>query len=389
MSAAGKGAGFELELSALFEQRGYEVRHNARMEGRSGAVHQVDVYASYGAPLHTSTVVVEAKDHRSNIDKDAVMKLAAIRDDLSAGHAVLAATSGFTPGALKTAAMDGNIDLWDGPKTAALLADARLPAERGPAALPLAVQAAVSPERARAWFESVAAKRSKGGFLGRGKIPEKVAAVRTVWHPYYDVEMDASVQAVEKTGWRSKETTTQTVRIRVAFDAVSGALVSAGPRGLSYRYAALAEIDGAQRALLRGLGAGQIEKRSAALPGVSAAKAGQMINDMAAKGLLVQTRARPAAYRAAGPYPRDPSVLGSIGGTREVSRADVGQAGGEPLEMGAVGDLACTYWSGVRVNSVERVYYPYYVATVERGGGARRSLCMDAATGARCRYFEG
>lgn len=262
-----KGTSLEAELSALFERGGYTVRHNAKMEGRSGAVHQIDVYATYDAPLHRSAVLIEAKNHRSNIDKDTVMKLASIRDDLSAGHAILATTSGFTPGALKTAALYGNMDLWDGRKTASLLGGIRSESEavaggRSASALPLAVQARVGMDEARTAFGEMVAKRARGGFMGRGKIAERMVAVDTVWRPYYDVDLDAEVRVVEKTGWRSREEAVHTVQARVTFDATTGAIVSVGAGGMSYDHAALAGLDGAQRSLLRAVGGGKFEKRS-------------------------------------------------------------------------------------------------------------------------------
>lgn len=393
MSTVEKGTGLEVELSALFEQNGYAVRHNARMEGRSGAVHQIDVYATYGAPLHKTSVLIEAKNYQSNIDKDTVMKLASIRDDLSAGHAVLATTSGFTPGALKTAAMYGNIDLWDGCKTASLLSGIRAEPEggsggRAASALPLAVQARVGKDEARSKFEAIVAKRSRGGFMGRGKVAEKVVAVDTVWHPYYDVDLDAEVRVAEKTGWRSKEEAVHEVQARVTFDAVTGAIAAVGAGGMSYDHAALAALDGAQRSLLQAVGAEKFEKRGVSVPGVGPAKAGQMINDMAAKGVLAQTDARPATYKAVHPYPKDPSSLGSVGGTHSMSRTDVGERGESSLDPGHVAEAAGTYWRGVHVKSIECIYYPYHVATVERDGGARRALWLDAVTGSRCPHFE-
>lgn len=393
MSTVEKGTSLEVELSALFEQNGYMVRHNAKMEGRSGAVHQIDVHATYETPLYKTTVLIEAKNHQSNIDKDTVMKLASIRDDLSAGHAILATTSGFTPGALKTAALYGNIDLWDGSRTASLLDGIRRRADDGPggrdaSALPLAVQARVGADEARAAFAEVVAKRAKGGFMGRGKVTESIVAVDTVWHPYYDVDLDAEVRIVEKTGWRSKEEAVHTVQARVTFDAATGAIASVGTGGISYDHAALATLDGAQRSLLRAVGGDKFEKRAVAVPGVGPGKVGQMINDMAAKGVLMQTDARPATYKAVHPYPGDPSSLGSVGGTHSVSRTDVGATGGERLDPGAVAEAAGTYWRGVRVKSIECIYYPYHVATVEREGGARRALWLDAVTGSRCPHFE-
>ena len=393
MSTVEKGTTLETDLAELFRRGGYAVEHNARMKGRSGAVHQIDVHASYDAPFHKSTVLIEAKNHRSNIDKDTVMKLAAIRDDLSVGHAILATTSGFTPGALRTASVHGNIDLWDGQKTAALLGDMRSGADggsggRAESALPLAVPARVGVDEARAAFEGMLAKRARGGFMGRGKIAGRMTGMETVWRRYYDIDLDAEVRVVEKTGWRSREAAVHTVQARVTLDAETGAVVSVGAGGLSYGHAPLAGLDRAQRSLLKAAGDAKFEKREVSLPGISPGKVGQMINDMAARGVIVQTGARPATYRAAHPYPTDPSSLGSIGGAHSAARTDVGEPGGDVMDPGAAAELAGTYWDGVRVKSIDRIHYPYHVATVEYEGGARRTMWLDAVAGSRCPHLE-
>ena len=93
-----RGTKFELAVADILRAKGYSVEHNVNMTGRSGAVHQIDVLAEYQCPLHRDTVIVETKDHGSNISKDTVMKLASIQQDLSVGNAILATTSDFTIG---------------------------------------------------------------------------------------------------------------------------------------------------------------------------------------------------------------------------------------------------------------------------------------------------
>ena len=393
VSTVERGRSLETDIAELFRQGGYTVEHNAKMRGRSGAAHQIDVLASYDAPFHKSTVLIEAKNHRSNIDKDTIMKLAAIRDDLSAGHAILATTSGFTPGALRTASVHGNLDLWDGQKTAALLGGMRSGAGddsggRAESAFPLAVPARVSADEARAAFEGILTKRARGGFMGRGKIEGRMTGMETVWRRYYDIDLDAEVRVVEKTGWRSREAAVHTVQARVTLDATTGAVVSVGPSGLSYGHAPLAGLDRTQLGILKAARNKKFEKREISLPGLSSGKVGQMINDMAARGVIVQTSARPATYRAASPYPADPSSLGSIGGAHSVARTDVGGLGGDGMDPGAAAEMAGTYWDGVHVKSIDLVYYPYHVATVEYEGGAKRTIWVDAVTGSRCAHLE-
>ena len=102
----------------------------------------------------------------------------------------------------------------------------------------------------------------------------------------------------------------------------------------------------------------------------------------------MQADARPATYKSVRPYPGDPPSLGSAGGTHSVSRTDMGETGGKRLDSGAVAEAAGTYWRSVRAKSIVCIYYPYHAATVEREGGARRVLWLDAVTGLRCPRFE-
>src|SRR3990170_1275738 len=98
-----KGLAFELKLAELFKKMGYDVIHDIKKVGRSGAEHQIDVLAEYRYPLHTSKVIIEAKSYDRPIDKDRVMKLIQIVNDLGADRGIVVTTSYFTPEAIKTA----------------------------------------------------------------------------------------------------------------------------------------------------------------------------------------------------------------------------------------------------------------------------------------------
>ncbi|MEM1831719.1 MAG: hypothetical protein QXJ97_09360 [Desulfurococcaceae archaeon] len=60
MVAYEKGVELEKLVYRLFLSRGYDVKHNVKLRGRSGVDHQVDVYVEYRAPLHVSRIVVES-----------------------------------------------------------------------------------------------------------------------------------------------------------------------------------------------------------------------------------------------------------------------------------------------------------------------------------------
>jgi Restriction endonuclease len=122
---------------------------------------------------------VEAKACDQPVDKDALLKLTQIVDDLGADRGVLATTSYFTPGALKMA--EGrNVDLWDRDRVSRLLGEAALgladDGAEAPAAAAsdtglLGVIPRVSMPEARAAVEAGVARRRKGGLLGALRRP--------------------------------------------------------------------------------------------------------------------------------------------------------------------------------------------------------------------------
>lgn len=126
-----KGLALEQRLVQLFAARGYEVAHDVRMLGRSGAEHQIDLLARFACPLHTSAVVVEAKSYEGAIDKDRIMKLIQIVDDVGADRGIIITTSRFTPDAIKTAERR-NVELWDRDRLGKLLGEIEITAvEKG------------------------------------------------------------------------------------------------------------------------------------------------------------------------------------------------------------------------------------------------------------------
>ncbi|MCD6126578.1 MAG: restriction endonuclease, partial [Thaumarchaeota archaeon] len=70
MSSYERGLALEELVAKIFRAKGYDVKHNIKLMGRSGVEHQIDVYAEYKAPLHTSRIVVECKSYDKPIDKD-------------------------------------------------------------------------------------------------------------------------------------------------------------------------------------------------------------------------------------------------------------------------------------------------------------------------------
>ena len=74
-----------------------------KVEGKSGARHQIDVLASHCDGIHTYRTAIECKYWDTKIDKEAVAKLSVILDDTGIEKGVLVSLRGFTKDAAHVA----------------------------------------------------------------------------------------------------------------------------------------------------------------------------------------------------------------------------------------------------------------------------------------------
>ena len=225
-------------------------------------------------------------------------------------------------------------------------------------------------------------------WMGNRKFSESIVSIGLLWLPHYDINLSAKIDLVEKTGWFSKEKVSRTVEAKVTFDANTGVLIRVDKDGLSYKYAMLAQLDSEQRRLLRVVGADSFEKRDIRMGDASPNKVGQRINDMASKYTITQVRARPATYKALVEYPSDPRTCGSISGKYYITRTDLESTAERKIDPGEIIKLASTYWDNVSVNTVECIYYPYYVAELKNEEGTKRTISIDGVTRTRCNELE-
>lgn len=391
-----KGTGFELKITELFKQKGYHVTHNVKLKGKSGAEHQIDVLAEYKAPLHTSRIIIEAKSYQNNIEKDIVMKLIQIQQDVSADRAILAVTSEFTPGALQTADQYANLELWDRTKIASFLGEMQLIdtsdgiKETTVDSIKM-VQGSVPQSIVEQYGKEQAEKRAKGGFMGRGKIEEKFVGATKFLYPYYDVDMEVQVDQVEKTGWRSKERITKKIRSRTSVDANTGSIVFVTDNGLSYGYAYLSKLASDEIRLLYYVSqVNAFEKRELTALGWTTTKINKVVNSLAGQGVLQLVQARPAIYRRAYHYPSDPSIFVSLIEKYSVVDSDTNERKLEKLVPAASIITAFqSYWVTCNVLSIDVVYYPYFIALYERPDGSKRKEVVDGITGQRQEHLEG
>lgn len=394
------GETFELQLHALFAAHGYRAEHDARRTGRSGAEHQVDVWAELDLPLQVVRVVVEAKNHGAPVDKDALLKLQQIVDDLGADRGVLASTSGFTPGALKMAA-GRNVDLWDRERVTRLLGEVALgqagPGLDGVAAATQGRTLALAPRlahaEARARVEAEAGRRRRGGLFGVGRVDETVAGVELVQRPLYELELEVEVTAEERRGLLARETVRTLEPRWLLVDAVRGDVLvaDAGPGAVVLRATGflLPELTAEEADAVAVLRGAPFTRADLVARGVRPARALQLVAALAAKGLAVEARLEgdgadgaPGAWQIAAA----PGVVPA----REPSSsllALIEDAGGELVEHATLSRAGAVHAAeallpGAQVRSLTVLLYPLWAVTLARPGGARREELLDGLSGA-------
>ena len=396
MSALEKGTGFELKLTELFKNNGYLVTHNVKLTGKSGATHQIDILAQFKAPLHTSTVIIEAKSYSANIDKDIIMKLIQIQQDISADRAILATTSDFTPGALQTAQQYQNLELWDRTKITSLLGEMQLlnttdGNSKQTSNSTKMIESKLSLKDIQRVSEEKAKSRSKGGLFGKGKVEESVVTVKKFLYPYYDVNMEAKIREVEKTGWFSKEEIVKTISSRTGVDANTGTIIDIDNNGIYYEFSYLSSLTEEEISLLYYVSKVKaFEKRNLSSMGWTTTKINKVVNSLAGKGLLVMINVRPATYSSKYNYPYDPSIFASLIESFPVTENITDELKiSISLPAGTISTMFQNFWSSCKIKEIDLVYYPYYMVVFERKDGTKRTEIIDGVTGNRQEYLEG
>ena len=205
MSTYEKGVELEKLIAQLFSAKGYEVKHNVKFQGRSGVEHQIDVYAEYKAPLHTSRIVIECKAYDKPVDKDIVMKLFHEIQDIGVDRGILITTSYFTPDA-ESMARGCPIDLWEYNRLKALLGETL---EQVETSLPQKIFH-LDPMMA---LEEI-----------RRMVKEPILGETVIYYPYYEV--DAKLLLRIKEGFIRKKQKETILDIKVLIDAFRGAIVN-------------------------------------------------------------------------------------------------------------------------------------------------------------------
>ena len=393
-STVEQGTEFELRVAELFRSYGYKVSHNVTLKGKtSGVSHQIDVLAEYEAPLHTTKIVVEAKAYSHNVNKDIVMKLKDIRNDLGIEKAVLATTKEFSSGALQTAEQYPFLEMWNGDKINELMANRGIDtSEMGLlGADKRFIMNRVKSKRVRGAAVKSAKKRSGGMLFGRGRPKERVARIEPVCYPYLDVSIQTHVSKVEKTGWRKKALMTRTVVNHVTLDGRTGVLVDFIKKGISYRYSYLGAVNKDEMAVLKqAAGKSTFGKNEIVLAELSSSAANAAMLKLTSRGIIKQVSEKPAKYALRAPVPASPGSLVGIDKPYGNSMMDANPGNriiGLLVSIGSIEERLGKIWPGCKMISAEQVYYPYYDVRYEMSDGGKRNEMIDGITGRPQKYL--
>ncbi len=386
-----KGLSLELVVADLFKKNGYTVVHNVKKKGRSGVEHKIDVWAEYGAPFHTSIIIIEAKPYQEQIDKDKIMKFVQIVDDLKVDRGIFVTTSDFTPGALMTVEQHNNIELWNRDKLVKLVGQLQiLSSDQGVVEKIQSEIKMVAPRISYQQVEQYATeqikKKAKGGLFGAGKVMEKLQSIKLILYPYYDLTIRATVRQTEKTGLISKKEVEKTIQCKISLDAVTCELVDVTNKGLSYRYAYLSRLTDEEAKLLRFLGGKKdFDVRTVMELGYDESKVRGIINGFLGKGVAEagQTSRLPEYYIVRVEYPHDPSKLNSLRELLPINdyTEQTGRVIEPRIESASVSKAIENYWEAVKVDDITTVYYPFYEMRYEREDGSNMLEATDGISG--------
>jgi hypothetical protein len=366
-----RGLKLEELLAMLFKSKGYDARRNAKLTGRSGVEHQIDVLAEYRAPLHVSKIIVECKAYDKPIDKNIVMKLIHEVGDLGADRGILVTTSYFTPDAVSTA--EGyNIELWDGAKLSEFLKDIPIEEVSVPGNA-FYVKSSIPAEEAIRVVDKVLT----GLFGKKGSIESSFMT----FHPFYELNIDAKIY--EMKGLVTKKVEERIVNSTVLIEALVGLLCNYDLKAGVIPLVSLPTISEEERMIFKTLlNQGSITVSAlASLMSCSTDKARKLLQGLVAKGIaLMVQQGRMTLYQSRVRVP-DPSLLTSISSNLkiEVGVPKEGVVVDPKLSVSNVEELVKLLWDG-HVKDYKIIYYPYYACKVNEQG-KRYVMAVDMQNG--------
>ena len=98
-------------MATYFQLNGYQVESNAKLEGKSGAIHEIDVLVKKSDGITEFVMAIECKAWAAPIEKDVVSKLSMVISDVGINKGIIVSLQGWRSGAEKTAQQE-KIELW-------------------------------------------------------------------------------------------------------------------------------------------------------------------------------------------------------------------------------------------------------------------------------------
>ncbi len=229
--------------------------------------------------------------------------------------------------------------------------------------------------------------RSKNGLFKKEKIQEVPLAWEKFLYPYYDIEMEITLDEIEKTKSKN-DSITKTIRCRATVDGRTGVIVDVTKDGISYKYSFLNDLSTIEISLLyyvRSIQSFTLNEISGLL-GVE--NSIQAIEKLTEKGYL-ERKGSAGKYQVSKELQiPNPSKLKCIIEEHGITQETTSDrrikpsitAASLPLHLGK-------YWSRCHVPASTLVYYPFYGITYDRKDYYRIEV-IDGVTGKRQDYLE-
>ena len=197
----------EEKIAQYFSSLGYNVTRNLRIKGKSGALHEIDVYAEKEGPEGKIRIIIEAKDYSEPVAKEWVMKLAEVKEDIGADKAILITSSRFTPAAIAVAQNKG-IDLWDNETFAEKIKTTKISKEK---IMIKIIQPSLEKDEAL----KIVSKNLRRTLFFKS---EKIKNVMLIFHPVYLIE----IKIIELISSLLGKSTRRYLRRYLMIDSVNG-----------------------------------------------------------------------------------------------------------------------------------------------------------------------
>ncbi len=314
------------------------------------------------------------------------MKLIQTVEDINADEGMIFTMTNFMLSALPTTKRR-NIDLLNKENLPKVVGEVKLATFEGAETEKIiphisVIQPKLSLGDAKRYAEEKVKELAKGGFLGVGKVYEKVGNIKLILYPFYEIEAAATIAETEKTGLFSKRKVLKTKCVKINFDAITGEPIQPTEKGLTFPFSFMPYLNREEIQVLRHLPT-SFSLYSIVSLGFSAYKAESIIRSLSRKGVIQIFRlGRHTYYKIKMFFPANPTELCSVTSFNQLSGELPKNAIIMPsnIEAGAIVKAVENYWQ-VNVLSPSIIYYPFYLIQFEKEDKSGRYELFDGIIG--------